>query len=140
MAGRLDELAALAEHTLDRLHGETVVHADIRADNLLVRPDGSMVVVDWPWAMVGPDWLDRALLMINIDLYGGHDVEVLVRRHLGHVDPQLITGSLAGMCAFFVDSARQPDVPGLPTLRAFQHAQGVSTTAWLRRRLDGQGG
>lgn len=133
----LEDLAELSESTLAQLAGDTVVHCDIRADNLLVRPDGSMVVVDWPWALVGPDWLDRFMLMINIDLYGGHDVEALVARWLSEVDPALVTGALAGLCAFFTDAGRQPPVPGLPTLRAFQQAQADSTTTWLRRRLTG---
>lgn len=137
VTGHLTELAELSESTLPRLDGATVVHCDLRADNLLVRDDGSMVVVDWPWALVGADWLDRLLLMINIDLYGGHDVEVLLGRHLGEVEPELITGTLAGLCAFFTDAARQSPVPGLPTLRAFQQAQANSTTVWLRRRLSG---
>lgn len=133
----LAELDELATRTLPRLTGDTVVHCDIRADNLLLDADGSMVVVDWPWALAGPAWLDRFLLMINIDLYGGHDVEQLVSAYLGEVEPELITGALAGLCAFFTDAARQPPVPGLPTLRAFQQAQADSTTAWLRRRLAG---
>lgn len=137
VAAHLDELVELSETTLARLVGDTVVHCDLRADNLLVRADGSVVVVDWPWALVGPDWLDRCLLMINIDLYGGPDVEQLVRRHLADLDPTLITGVLAGLCAFFTDAGRQPPVPGLPTLRDFQQAQANSTTAWLRRRLVG---
>lgn len=139
IAARLDELIEVSADTLRRLHGDTVVHCDLRADNLLVRPDGSMVVVDWPWALTGPDWLDRLLLLINIDLYGGHDAEQLAARYLPQVDPSLITGCLAGMCAFFTDAGRQPEVPGLPTLRAFQQAQADSTTAWLRRRLEARG-
>ena len=136
LAMRLPELQHLAESTLERLDGDTVVHCDIRADNLLVRPDGTMVVVDWPWALQGASWLDRFLLMINFDLYGGQDVEALLQQHLPDVDPALVTGALAGMCAYFVDAGRQPSVPSLPTLRAFQRAQGLSTTTWLRRRLE----
>ncbi len=136
VASRLDELIDRSAEALDQLTGSTVVHLDLRADNLLVRSDGSMVAVDWPWAVVGPDWLDRFLLLINVDLYGGHDPDVLVAHHLPDVDPLLVTGCLAGMCAYFTDAGRKPPPPGLPTVRAFQRAQAVSTTAWLRRRLS----
>ncbi len=136
VAAHLDELVELAESTLPRLAGDTVVHLDVRADNLLIRDDASMVVVDWPWASVGPDWLDRFLLVINIDLYGGHDADDVIARYLPAVDPELVTGCLAGMCAYFTDAGRLPAAPGLPTLRTFQQAQTVSTTAWLRRRLE----
>ena len=135
VAAHLDQLIELADVTLPRLSGATLVHLDVRADNLLVRPDGSVVVVDWPWATIGPDWLDRFLLVINIDLYGGHDPDDVIARYLPTVDPELITGCLAGLCAYFTDAARSPAAPGLPTLRAFQQAQAVSTAAWLRRRL-----
>jgi serine/threonine protein kinase len=134
-AAHLGELIELADVTLPRLSGATVVHLDVRADNLLVRPDGSVVVVDWPWATIGPDWLDRFLLVINIDLYGGHDPDDVIARYLPRVDPELITGCLAGLCAYFTDAGRLPAAPGLPTLRAFQQAQASSTTAWLRRRM-----
>lgn len=139
VAARLEALEALALTALAQLHGCTVVHADVRADNLLIRDDSSMVIVDWPWAMTGPPWLDRLLLLINIDLYGGHDVDALADQHLADVDPELITGTLAGLCGFFTDAGRQPPIPGLPTLRAFQQAHADSATAWLRRRLaDGR--
>lgn len=137
VAAHLETLEGLALTALEQLHGCTVVHCDVRADNLLIRENGSMVIVDWPWAMAGPPWLDRFLLLINIDLYGGHDVDALVDQHLAEIDPELITGTLAGLCAYFTDAARQAPLPGLPTLRAFQQAQADSTTAWLRRRLAG---
>ena len=135
IATHLDDLIELSDSTLPRIDGDTVVHCDVRADNLLLRADGSIVVVDWPWALSGADWLDRFMLLINIDLYGGHDVEDLVACYLGKVEPELITGTLAGLCAYFIDAAREPPAPGLPTLREFQRAQGESTLAWLRRRL-----
>jgi len=51
------------------------------------------------------------------------------------VDPETIDAVLAGLTDYFVDAARQPPLPGLPTLRDFQAAQGASTLGWLRRRL-----
>jgi hypothetical protein len=134
IAQHLDDLVRCVAETVPRLGGSTVVHLDVRADNLLIRPDGSMVLVDWPWAAIGPDWLDRFELILNIDFTGGHDVEVITDRHLGHVPPELITGTLAGFCAFFTDEGRRPDPAGLPTVRAFQRAQAATTLAWLKRR------
>lgn len=49
-AGKLPELCALAERGLRSVAGETLCHLDVRADNLLIRGDGSVVLVDWPWA------------------------------------------------------------------------------------------
>ncbi|NUS74076.1 MAG: phosphotransferase [Corynebacteriales bacterium] len=37
--------------------GATLVHADLRADNILIAPPG-VTLVDWPWASYGAPWLD----------------------------------------------------------------------------------
>jgi aminoglycoside phosphotransferase (APT) family kinase protein len=131
---------AAAERAAAALHGDTLVHLDVRADNLLIRPDGSVVIVDWPWACTGPAWLDTLLLSINVRLYGG-DVEAdrlladLARRT--GADPADFVDVLAAMAGFFLDAARRPAPPGLPTLRAFQRAQGQALLPWLNERLAG---
>lgn len=132
----LDALVDLAERGRLALVGDTLVHGDLRADNLLVRPDGIVAVVDWPWASPGADWLDRALLMINVDLHGGHDVDALLARSTPAARAGDITAVLAGVCGYFHDAAREPPPVGLPTVRGFQRDQARSTLAWLRRRLD----
>ena len=40
---------------------------------------------------------------------------------------------VAALAGYFVERGRLPDPPGLPTVRAFQRAQGEVTIAWLRR-------
>lgn len=135
VADHLDQLVRLAARGRSALAGDTVVHTDIRADNLLIGPDGSVTVVDWPWGSTGAAWFDRLCLVINIDLYGGHDADLLVEDHLGALPAGDITAVLAGMCGYLTDAARQPPASGLPTLRAFQAAPATSTLTWLRRRL-----
>ena len=49
-AAHLDDLVAAADRALASLAGDTLAHCDIRADNMLLRPDGSVMFVDWPWA------------------------------------------------------------------------------------------
>jgi hypothetical protein len=96
------------------------VHTDVRADNLLVRPDGVVTVVDWPWACREPAWLDALLLLVNVRLFSGHDV----RAQLTWLTA--VTGVdrgdlavLAGVAGFFADAARRPAPVGLPNVRAF---------------------
>lgn len=131
----LPRLVELSEAGLAALEGETVVHLDVRADNLLVRPDGEVVVVDWPWACLGPAWLDTVGLLVNVNLYGGHDVDALLTRYAGDPEPVDVTGVLVGFAGYFIDAARQPPPPGLPTMRAFQRAEGLATLALLQTRL-----
>ena len=130
----LDLLCELAEAGSHSLEGATLCHTDMRADNVLLRPDGSVVFVDWPWASLGPPWLDTLMLLFNIRLYGGHDVEMLLRKHCDASSAD-VDGVLAGISGFCTDAARRPDPPGLPALRAFQRAQAVVGVEWLRTRL-----
>ncbi|KWV29319.1 aminoglycoside phosphotransferase family protein [Micromonospora rifamycinica] len=136
-AAHLTELCAAADRGLAALTGDTLCHLDVRADNLLIGPDGSVTVVDWPWACRGPAWLDTALLLVNVQLHGGHDTEALVRGLplTADVDPAVLTGFYAGLAGFFTDSARRPPPPGIPTVRHFQQAQADALLPWLTHRL-----
>jgi Ser/Thr protein kinase RdoA (MazF antagonist) len=128
----LVDLCDLADRGHTALAGNTLAHTDIRADNLLIGPQGTVTVVDWPLACRGPAWLDRLLLLINVRLYGGS-----VPLHIDGADPADLLGALAGLGSFFADAARQPPPPGLPSLRAFQQAQADVVLSWLRELTEG---
>jgi hypothetical protein len=131
-AAHLAELRAAADRALAALtEGDTLAHCDIRADNLLVRPDGRIIVVDWPWGCVGPDWLDTVLLAVNVIVYGGTPDRVLA-----WVDPNHAADVIAALTGYFHYQGRLPDPPGLPTVRAFQRAQGDALLPWLRSRFS----
>jgi Ser/Thr protein kinase RdoA (MazF antagonist) len=115
-------LAALAS-------GDTLAHCDIRADNILVREDGRPIFIDWPWGCVGPGWLDRVLLAINVLVNGGS-----AERLLAALDPEQVTGVVAGFTGYFLHQSRTPPPPGIPTVRAFQRAQADALLPWLRKR------
>ena len=55
---RADEMQGRATDLQAAAVGEHVVNYDIRNDNLLLRPDGSVVIVDWGMSRVGAPWLD----------------------------------------------------------------------------------
>jgi hypothetical protein len=136
----LGVLVAWEPRMEELLRGETLLHLDVRADNLLLvgpTDEPRAVLLDWPWLAVGPAWVDMAAFLINVGLLGGADPEeVLAARPLtASADPEAITALLVGVAGYFVEHSRAPDPPGLPTLRAFQRAQGDVTLAWLARRL-----
>jgi hypothetical protein len=136
-AAHLPVLQAAAARALAGLEGQTLVHGDLRADNLLLRADGTVAVVDWPHACRGPAWLDRVLLCVNLMLYGDVDVDPLVE-HLSSesaVSEGLLIDVLAGYTGYFLDAARRPPPPALPTVRAFQRAQADALLPWVRQRL-----
>lgn len=133
-ARHLDELCALADRGLAALSGDTLVHTDMRADNILLSPEGTVTIVDWPWACRGPAWLDTLLLLINARLYGGHDTHALLTKHAAvtGADPHDLIAVLTGLAGYFTNTARQPPPKGLPTVRAFQRAHADTVLSWLR--------
>ena len=129
----------LPEPALDLLHGDTLVHLDLRADNLLLTPAGA-VLVDWPHACRGPAWLDLLTLLAEVDRLGeeGLAERVLTTSALTRdVDPDVLTTVLDGFRAFFLHRAAQPVPPGVPTLREFQRVQGEALARWVGRRRTG---
>jgi len=69
-------------------------------------------------------------------LEGGPPPEELLAAHpqTSATDPDVVTILLAAVCGFFLSYSFRPPPPGLPTVRAFQAAQGDVALAWLRRR------
>jgi aminoglycoside phosphotransferase (APT) family kinase protein len=117
--------------------GSSLVHGDIRADNLLIASDGEPVVVDWPHASIGAPWVDVALFAVATSMQGGPPPEVTLARAPGvaAVEPDLVTAFVVGLAGFFTNAALYPPPPGLPTLRRFQAAQGEVARRWAARRL-----
>ncbi|HYX85629.1 MAG TPA: phosphotransferase [Gaiellales bacterium] len=115
--------------------GETLLHVDPRADNLIFTPDGRVVVVDWPHAAVGAAWVDLLCMLPSVAMQGGPEPWEVFDDHpvARRADPEAVTAMLCGLTGLFVANGREPDPPGLPTLRR-QLAQGEAATRWLRRR------
>lgn len=131
----LDRLADLEAEAPEAAAGETLLHLDLRADNLLLAQD-RVVVVDWPHARVGAAWVDLLFFAPSVTMQGGPPPEELLSRYppARNADPDAVTAVLAAVAGFFVGEGLQPAPPGLPTLRAFQAAQGEVARAWLARR------
>jgi aminoglycoside phosphotransferase (APT) family kinase protein len=115
--------------------GNTLLHLDLRADNVLLTPDG-VAVVDWPHARVGAAWVDLLFFAPSVAMQGGPPPEDLLARHpkARRADPEPVTAVVAAIAGFFTGEGLMPAPPGLPTLRAFQEAQGREARAWLALR------
>jgi aminoglycoside phosphotransferase (APT) family kinase protein len=129
---RLAELEVLAPGAAA---GDTLLHFDMRADNLLIA-GGKLYVVDWPSACVGAPWIDWLAMGPSVAMQGGPRPQVFLDRFdVGGVSPGEIDAVLCSVAGYFVVGALEPPPPGLPTVRAFQAAQGEMALAWLRDRL-----
>ena len=61
-----------ASDTALLLAGCTLLHGDINPDNLLVAPDGNVIIVDWSWPTHGAAFIDPACLAVQL-IAAGHD-------------------------------------------------------------------
>ena len=131
----LDTLVAIEDSVADALAGDTLLNYDVRADNILLT-QGRTWFVDWPHACVGPPWLDVVAFAPSVTMQGGPPPEEVVSRHSAYraADPDAVTAAVAELAGFFTHQAAQPPPPGLPTLRAFQDAQGAIAREWTARR------
>ncbi len=115
--------------------GSCLAHGDIRADNVLLTDD-RVIFVDWPWARLAPPWFDLIGMLPSVAMQGGPRPEAVLAQHpvARDADPQAMTVMIAALAGFFCWQGSQPDPPGLPTVRAFQRAQGAVALDWLRQR------
>jgi aminoglycoside phosphotransferase (APT) family kinase protein len=128
-------LAALEADAPAAVAGDTLLHLDIRADNLLLTDD-RVVVVDWPHARVGAAWVDAVCFAPSVTMQGGPAPDALLARvpTATSADPAAVTAAIVALAGFFTWEALQPPPPGLPTLRPFQAAQGAVARAWIAER------
>jgi len=131
----LERLVALEPFWAAAAAGETLLHCDLRADNLLLSAD-RVWVVDWPWACRGAAFVDVVTFAPSVAMQGGPQPEELMRRHPASraADPAALDAMVCGIAGYFTHRALQPPSPGLPTVRQFQAAQGAVARSWLARR------
>ena len=131
----LTDLVALEMQAAGAADGATLLHTDIRADNVLLAP-AKVFFVDWPWASRGAAWIDLLFMLPSVAMQRGpkpweiFDTHPLAREVAG----DRVTAVVAVITGFFIRSSRQPSPPGLPTIRAFQRDQGLPALEWLKRR------
>lgn len=130
----LDSLVEL-EQGVESVEGDTLIHLDLRADNILLGED-RVWFVDWPHAVLGPPWIDAVAFAPSVAMQGGPPPEQLLASwpSADTADPETVDAVIASVAGFVTYGALLPPPPGLPTLRAFQAAQGEIARAWLAER------
>lgn len=118
--------ALVAAQRQARAEGSSLVHTDLRSDNLLFLPDRP-IAVDWNLVRRGDPRWDRHLTAHSIAMEGGGTVDEV----LPDADPAIITW-LAG---YFAARAGLPPPEGAPQVRGFQQAQLEVVLPWACRLL-----
>lgn len=115
--------------------GDSLVHCDLRADNLLLTDD-RVYIVDWSSACLAQAWLDLVFMLPSVRLDGGPQPEAIASTHplTEAADPKAVTTVVAALTGYFIHQSHRPAPAGLPTVRAFQRAQGEISLEWLQVR------
>jgi aminoglycoside phosphotransferase (APT) family kinase protein len=131
----LDRLAQLESRWVDAASGDTLLHLDLRADNMIVSAD-RVWIVDWPWAARGAPAFDLVGFAPSVAMQGGPEpAELMAMSAFGRAaDPDAVTVLVATVAGYFHLHSLLPPPPGLPTVREFQRAQGEVALRWLRDR------
>jgi hypothetical protein len=98
--------------------GDSVVHCDVRSDNLCLR-DGRAVLFDWNHARIGNAALDVAFWLPSLKLEGGPDPQ-----EVGCDEFAVVAAG------FFAAGAGLPPPEGAPLVRGFQRAQLEVALPW----------
>jgi hypothetical protein len=115
-------LAAEAEATLE---GDSLVHGDVRSDNMCFTGD-RVVLVDWNQACRGNAMIDVASWLPSLASEGGpKPVEIMPN------EPALA----ALMCGYFAARAGLPPPEGAPLVRVVQLAQLKEALPWVAASL-----
>ena len=132
---QLVEAEGLARRHAEVVGGDTLVHTDVRSDNVLIDADGRALVCDWNWPVRGAAWFDSLAALIG-PRGDGLDVEAVIasRRLLRDVDPEAFDINLALYVGYFFAQCELPAPPTSPHLRDHQRWQGAVCWDWLAER------
>ena len=109
-----------------RLDGDSLLHCDVRSDNLCLR-DGHAILIDWNFACVGNPLTDVAFWLPSLHAEGGPAPEEVL---------QAGAAELAALIAgYFGAHAGQPSIAEPPHVRPLQLQQAATALTWAARAL-----
>ncbi len=116
--------------------GRSLLHGDLRAENILLTKD-DVFFVDWPNASVGARWVDILCMLPSVAVQGGPPPWKLWGRVPGTEDVPVheARAMLAAISGYWAESSLKAAPPDRRTLRAYQKAQGDWAVAWLRKLI-----
>lgn len=134
---RLPELVRIEKQWIPNAAGDTLVHGDLRPDNLIIYDD-RVLVVDWSHATCGAPWQDIADLIPHMIMAGcspGQAQQQVARLAAWQAtNPDTITAYAAAFAGYWLASSSRPAPPSVPHLRGYQRIAGAAALRWLHHR------
>lgn len=136
LSERTPQLLRIEDGFRDALHGDVIVHDDVRADNILIS-DGRAHLLDRPRARRGAAWIDLPCLLPSIEASGGPSCEEAWAVFEEHEAPpqSVLLPVISAFASFLWYQQALPEIPQLPGLREFQRAQAIPALRWLATLL-----
>ncbi|MGK5113657.1 hypothetical protein [Geodermatophilus sp. CPCC 205506] len=138
-AEHLSTLASLESHWADGVGGVTLLHLDLRRDNILLTPT-EVVFVDWAWPAVGAPWLDLACFLptVGAQMVRFDANAVFLSREVGRTAPPgAVDAFLVALAGYWRSNSLRPAPYYAPSLRMEQRLAADGAMRWLRTRLGG---
>ena len=131
----LDGLVALEPGWRDAVAGDALLHADLRADNVLVHKQGA-VLIDWPWASRGAPWFDLVLLAaepVHAGVISPGDVLDLCR-HLNLRPPSKdeLRVTLVAVLGYYIDASLREPNPRILDPRPHHRSRVAALLPWAQ--------
>ncbi|MBF9132220.1 phosphotransferase [Plantactinospora sp. S1510] len=132
--GRLNDLVSLEDRLAEAVDGDTLLHSDLRSDNIMLTADG-IRMVDWAWAARGQPWIDQLIFCLCAAVQGADapDSMFLASRWGRRADAAAVDSVLAALAGRFLLAAAS-DAPAPCGLRAFQREEARVSLEWLSSR------
>lgn len=108
------------------LEGNSLLHMDLRSDNLCLR-DSQALFVDWNWVRIGNPLLDVIGWLPSLSMEGGPPPEEIMSEGAA--------GFVALLSGYWAYQAGLPPVPGAPRVRPLQFQQLRAAFPWAIRAL-----
>ncbi|WP_448638657.1 hypothetical protein [Geodermatophilus sp. URMC 63] len=138
-AAHLPALISRERHWVDGVDGRTLLHLDLRRDNILLTPT-EVVFVDWAWPAVGAPWLDLVCFLPGVTgPTARHDLDaVFSSRAAGRAaPPAAVDAFLVALAGYWRAGSLLPAPAYAPQLRTEQRLAADGATRWLRARASG---
>ncbi|MGI5215626.1 phosphotransferase family protein [Plantactinospora sp. CA-290183] len=132
---RLDELAALESLLPAYAESRSMIHCDLRVDNVLIDAAGAAWLCDWTWLCYGPAWFDLAGLLVTA-YASGLDADGLFGAHPAAygAPADALDAALAALSGYWLIRAAAGPSTASPHIHAHQRWSGETALAWLAER------